>query len=81
MILISLQLVLMICAVILSFAKKTKKLSNVRTLYVLILIFWLFNLFTIGHRRLLPFEVKVIFQLISIIVFLIIHHKVSKWTK
>lgn len=81
-ILIGIQFILLVFAVILSFVKhKKKKKSHIRILYVLIMIFWLFNLYVIGPRRLLPHEFRILSQIISVIVFFIIYLKVTKWAK
>lgn len=74
------QLIFLIFTIIISFKqhKKGKKLQ-VRALYFLISAFWLINLFLIGPRRLLPFEVKILFQVVSLIVFAAIYYKAAKW--
>lgn len=83
MILIYLQFLLLILAILLSFAKKSRsrKHTSTRTLYILILFFWLFNLSLIGPREMVPFEVDMFFHLFSLVVFFIIFYKVSKWIK
>jgi len=87
-ILISLQLILLLAAVILSFRNHSqhKKTSHIKTLYILILIFWLVNLFLIGpgmggRRSFLLFEVQMTLQVLSLAVFFTIYYKVSKWVK
>jgi len=77
-----LQLLLLVFTVTISFVKheKAKKKTNIRALYLLIAAFWLINLFLIGPRR-APFEFKFVLQAISLIVFLLIYYKVSKWIK
>ncbi|MFH0875019.1 MAG: hypothetical protein V1859_03715 [archaeon] len=77
------QLILLVFAVVVSFEmhKKVKKISHIRLLYLLILVFWLLNLFVLGPSRFLPFEIKLFFQAISIIVFILIYYRVSKWVK
>lgn len=77
-----LQLLLVAFTLIIS-AKKYKKVkkTHIRGLYLLISIFWLINLFVLGPKRVIPFEFKVVFQIISIMVFIVIYHKVTKWTK
>jgi len=45
------------------------------------MIFWLFNIFIIDLPWRMPFEIKEIFQIISLIVFFAIFYKVAKWTK
>ena len=61
--------------------KKGKKILPMRAVYLLISIFWLINLFVLGPRRFLPFELKLALQIISVIVFFIIYYKVAKWVK
>ena len=77
------QLMLLVFAVLVSFKihKNVKKISHIRLLYLLILIFWLINLFVSGPNRFMPFEIKLFFQAISIIVFFLIYYRVSKWLK
>ena len=79
--LVLLQVVLLIGAVMLSFMKKDvkKKSFQVRVLYLLILIFWAFNLFLTGPIRLIPPEIIASVQALSLIVFFLIYHKASKW--
>ena len=60
--------------------KKSKKKTNTKTLYLMIAVFWLINLFALSPKNLIPFEVKSIIQLISIGIFVAIYHKVTKWT-
>ncbi len=61
--------------------KKSKKKTHTKTLYLMIAVFWLINLFALSPKSLIPFEVKSIIQLISIGIFVAIYHKVTKWTK
>jgi hypothetical protein len=58
---------------------KTK--NNAKLLYILISIFWLINLFLLTPKNLFSFEIKIILQSISLIVFMIIIKKAVKWTK
>ena len=77
------QLPLLVFTVVLTSRrhKKAKKKSNTRTLYLLISIFWLMNLFVLSPRRFIPFEIKIVLQAISLIVFIAIYYKVTKWIK
>ena len=77
------QLILLVFAVIVSFEihKKIKKISHIRILYLLIFVFWLVNLFVLGPKRFMPFEIKLFFQIISTVVFFLIYYRVSKWLK
>lgn len=81
------QLVMMVfaAAIILKnnrkYKKKYKKRFGTRALYLLIFAFWLISLFALQSRRFIPFEVKAVFQLVSIAVFIAIYYKVAKWIK
>lgn len=77
------QLILMVFATVIIFSnhKKDKKRFGTKALYLLIFAFWLLSLFVLQSRRFMPFEVKVAFQLISIMVFVVIYLKVAKWVK
>lgn len=70
-------------AIILSFVVHTKqrKISQTRILYLLIFLFWLINLWLVIPRRFFTFEVKIIFQIVSIAIFLFVYYKVLKWLK
>lgn len=85
-ILLLLQTILLVVAVILSFAAKKdgKKLSGARILYILVAVLWLINLWVIdkgGMRSPFLRGTEIFFQLLSLLVFIIIYHKVSKWVK
>jgi hypothetical protein len=60
---------------------KSRKISRLYMLYILFFLFWIVNLFALGPRRFIPFEIQTLFQIISIFVIGIIYHKVAKWTK
>jgi hypothetical protein len=87
-ILLYLQTALLIIAALLSFlvhkkgaSRKEKKITGMKMLYLLVSALWLINLWIIDERKPFPLEVDVLFQVISVIVFIIIYHKVSKWIK
>ncbi|MCK5698655.1 MAG: hypothetical protein KAH93_02325, partial [Candidatus Aenigmarchaeota archaeon] len=61
--------------------KKGKKRLPMRAVYFLISLFWLINLFVLGPGRVIPFELELSLQIISVIVFFIIYYKVAKWVK
>lgn len=61
--------------------RKSGKISQLYILYFLFFIFWIVNLFTLGPRRLIPFEIQTVFQILSIFVIGIIYYKVGKWTR
>ena len=78
-----LQLVLLLVAVIVNFISdpKNKKVSQIRVLYLLVLVFWLLDVAILGPRRFLPFGVRVLFQVFSLGVFLVMYYKVRKWVR
>jgi hypothetical protein len=78
--LLLLQFILLIVAVVLSFMmhKKGKKLSQLKVLYILVAILWLFSLFLIGRKPFFPFHGELLFQLISLAVFVALYHKISR---
>jgi hypothetical protein len=78
LILLYLQTALLVIAVILNIIMH-KKLSRMRIIYYLIFFLWLINLWIIDRRR-LPFEINIVFQLVSLIVFYFIYRKISKFT-
>lgn len=77
------QFVLLIIALLISiFApEKSRRFSKNKILYFLVLVFWLFNIFIITPGRLIPFEIKAVLYLLSLIAFFIIYHRVFKWIK
>src|SRR3989338_5140749 len=66
-----LQFFLIVFTVIISLAKHNteKKKFSARTLYLLISVFWLINLFLVAPRRFLHFEFKIVLEIISLAVF------------
>jgi hypothetical protein len=60
---------------------RSRKFSQLFILYILFLLSWLVNLFVLGPRRFIPFEIETAFQIISIAVIGIIYYKVARWTK
>ena len=82
-ILIYFQSALLIIAVLLSVVmhRGKNKISKIRILYFLISGLWLINLWVINRRRPLPFVIEMFFQIVSLAVFVIIYHKISKWVK
>jgi hypothetical protein len=82
LILLYLQCALLVVVVLLRFiVPKEKKISQIKLLYFLVALVWIINLLVIEPKRRMPFEFDILFQTISIIVFAIIYHKVSKWVK
>lgn len=81
-ILIEAQAVLLILTFIMAFIvySRSRKISQLFILYILLFLFWLANLLALGPRRFLPFEIHTLFQIISIALIGVIYLKVSKWT-
>jgi len=77
------QAALLIFTIIMAcyFYVRSRKFSQLFVLYVLFLVFWIVNLFALGPRRFIPFEIQTAFQIISIAVIGIIYYKVGRWTK
>jgi len=66
------------------FNKKTdrsKKSTQTRMLYFLLLLSWLLNIWMLTPGWFFPSEVKSLFQVLSLVVFGAIYYKVSKWLK
>ncbi len=61
--------------------KREKKVSQIRILYLLVSVLWLINLWIIGRPKPFSFEIGLFFELISLAVFIVIYHKISKWIK
>jgi hypothetical protein len=78
-----LQLLLLLASfiIIVTQHKKSKKKTTLPVLYLLIFVFWFLNIFVLDSRNFFPFEFKIIFQLISVGVFIAIFYKVKKWIK
>ncbi len=60
---------------------KSGKISQLYVLYILFLLFWMVNIIALGPRRFIPFEVQIVFQIISVAVIGIIYYRVAKWTR
>ena len=83
LILLYLQSALLVLGVILSFIilKGGKRVSQIKILYLLVSALWLINLWVIGRRRPFSLEIEIFFQLVSLIVFIVIYHRITKWIK
>ena len=81
--LFTIQIFLVILAIIAIFIKHKngKMFSQIKFLYLLTFIFWIINLFILGPKCMVPFEFKLLLQLISIIIFSTINLKINKWVK
>jgi hypothetical protein len=89
LLLLLVQTLLLVLAMVLSFigrgqekkaGRQQKKLTQARALYLLVSALWLINLWIIADRRPAPLGVELLFQAVSLVVFVIVYIKVSKWT-
>ncbi len=83
LILLLLQSILLIIAAALSFTthKGRKKISQIKILYLLILALWLIDLWIIDRRHPFSLSIQLASYLISLLVFIAIYYKISKWVK
>jgi len=83
MTLLYLQSILLLLAVALGFFahKEGKKTSHVRILYLLVFALWLINLDVLDRMRPFSFEIEFFSYAVSLLVFIAIYHRVSKWAK
>ncbi len=83
MMIIYLQCILLAVAVVLSFVMHIgrKKVSKTKLLYLLVSGLWLLNLFVIDRRKPFSSGLDIFFEAVSLIVFVIIYHKILKWIK
>lgn len=76
------SLVLLIAVALGLFAhREGKTTSNVRILYLLVFVLWLVNLGVIDRMRPFSFEIEFFSYAVSLLVFIAIYHRVSKWVK
>jgi len=81
-ILLLLQCILLVIAVIARFVIHSEKkgISQIKILYLLVAGLWLINLLVLDRKR--PMHgFEFVFQILSLIVFVVIYHKVSKWAR
>ena len=78
-----LQLILLVFTIIISFTifKKRKRVSQTRILYLLVILFWIINLIVLSPRIFFLFDVKILFQILSVVIFILIYYKVVRWVK
>jgi hypothetical protein len=81
MILLYMQCLLLFIAALLTLVKAhdSKKITQTKVLYSLVILLWLMNLLIINRRGPFSFTIEIVFEVISLIVFVIIYHKISKW--
>lgn len=82
-ILATVQLILIVTTLLLAYFRKkhSKNFAKLFTLYLLMCLGWTSSLISLGSRFRLPYEIKVLSHIISIIIFIIVFVKVRKWTK
>jgi hypothetical protein len=76
-----LQAALLVIALIAVFAatKTGKRLSQTKVLYLLVFLLWLLSLWFLGARRPFPPEMESFFYAVSLVVFITIYYRVTKW--
>ena len=82
-ILLFFQSALLLIGIVLSAVmhKRERKVSQIRVLYLLVSALWLINLWIVDRPRPFSFEMDIFFELVSLAVFIVIYHKISKWVK
>lgn len=80
------QIFLLIVATVLGLifdnkSSKSNKASQTRVLYFLLLLSWLLNIWMLTPGWFFSNEIKSLFQFFSLIVFVTIYYKVSRWLK
>jgi hypothetical protein len=76
------QLVLILSYIILTVIspKEKKRFTQTKILYFLVALLWIVNLLT-ADKPMLPREFGILGQIVAIVLFSIIYHKISKWVK
>lgn len=59
----------------------TNKKKSIKFIYATLSLFWIINISMFIARRALMFEIKMLFQILSIISLIVIIYKILKWTK
>ena len=77
------QAVMIIFTLVLAYirSKHSRSFSKLFVIYVLLFVGWLANIFVMGSRWRIPFEVKAVSYVVSAAVFGFIFYKVYRWTK
>ena len=75
------QLLLFLVIFVILIKNHQKKKSSTLTLYLFIALFWFLNLFALVPTKRLNFAPNLLFQIISIGLFVMIYYKVAKWIK
>lgn len=81
--LLALQCILLAAAFVIGLAlpKPERKFSRTKILYFLVAGLWLVNLLALEEARPIPFEAGVLFQAVSLAVFVVIYLRIAKWVK
>jgi len=77
------QFVLIVVVTIIDLLRTTRqrKISQTRTLYVLVSVLWLINLLVIGRIRHLHSLISTFGEIISLLVVVIIYMRITKWAR
>lgn len=75
------QAVLLIFTMGYTIYSQSRKISPLFVLYIMFFLFWIVNLFTLGPKRFLPFEIQILLNIVSVVLIGIIYYKVDRWTK
>ena len=75
------QAVLLIFTMAYIIYSQSRKISPLFVLYIMIFLFWTVNLFTLGPKKFLPFEIQILLNIVSVVLIGIIYYKVDRWTK
>ncbi len=83
LIMLYLQSLLLVIAVMFAFFvhKEGTKLSQMKILYLLVFVLWFINLWILDRMRPFSFEIELFSYAVSLMVFIAIYHRVSKWVK
>ncbi|MBT7903606.1 hypothetical protein HN587_07115 [Candidatus Woesearchaeota archaeon] len=81
MIIALVQLPLLLFVIVANISDTKKKNYSAKAIYVLISLFWLINLFVLSPKRILPFDITLLFQIFSLVVFIVLIHKLFKWIR
>ncbi|MFH1064786.1 MAG: hypothetical protein V1729_06905 [Candidatus Woesearchaeota archaeon] len=82
-VLVIIQLFLITFTLVLAYlrVKHSKSFSRLFAIYLLLFVGWLSNIFILGPRWRIPFDMSVVLYLISLSMFSIIFYKVYRWTR
>jgi len=76
------QVFLLVIAIVLScFLRKKSRFPKIFVLYFLLFLFWALSIILVLPKRVLPFELRVIMEIISVALFAVLYYRVAKWTK